>query len=69
EQPLLLLHLFDSSGINTSGSSIGHDITAVIDSNYQNLIVLNPYYQADTNSYQSGSLQYQLPVMTEGLHS
>lgn len=69
ENPVLLVKLFDSSGINTSGSSIGHDITAVIDSNEQNTIVLNPYYQSEIDNYQRGSLQYQLPTMAEGLHS
>jgi hypothetical protein len=69
EHPLLLVKLFDSSGINTSGTGIGHDILAVIDSNEQNTIVLNSYYQSEIDSYQRGSLQYQLPIMSEGLHS
>jgi hypothetical protein len=30
ENPVLLAKLFDNSGINTMGSSIGHDLTAVV---------------------------------------
>ncbi len=69
ENPLLLVKLYDSSGINTVGTGIGHDITATIDGNEQSIIVLNNYYQAILDSYQQGTVQYQLPTMSEGLHS
>ena len=69
ENPVLLLHFFDSSGINTSQSSIGHDITAVLDQDQQQLVVLNPYYLAATDSYQQGSLSYPYFGLTEGPHS
>ncbi len=69
ETPVLLADLFDSSGINTSGAGIGHDITCIIDGNDKNVIVLNSYYEALLDSYQRGLVRYQLPVMTEGLHT
>ncbi len=69
ENPILLLKLSDSSGINTSGTGIGHDITAVIDGDEKNLIVLNDFYEAALDSYQSGQIRYQLPVLTEGHHT
>jgi hypothetical protein len=69
ENPLLIARLFDSSGINTSGNGIGHDIIAVIDGNENNTLVLNDFYAADKDSYQRGSLQYQLPVLAPGRHS
>jgi hypothetical protein len=69
EQPLLLIHLFDSSGINTVGTGIGHDITAVIDGDEKNIIVLNSYYTAIANSYQQGVVLYQLPTLSEGNHT
>jgi hypothetical protein len=68
EQPLILVKLFDTSGINTTGIGIGHDITAVIDSNLSSLVTLNNYYQSDVNSYQSGWVAYQLPTLSEGNH-
>ncbi|MBS1643320.1 MAG: type IX secretion system sortase PorU [Bacteroidetes bacterium] len=69
ETPLLLVKLADSSGINTTGLGIGHDITAVIDGDERNLIVLNNYYEAALNNYQQGTVTYQLPIFTEGIHS
>jgi len=66
---VLLAYLSDSLGINTVGTAIGHDITLVIDGDENNLVVLNSYYQATTNSYQQGQLSYQLPTLSEGWHS
>ncbi len=68
ENPILLLQLFDSSGINTVGTGIGHDITVTIDGEDKNSIVLNNFYEANTDSYQSGNIRYQLPNLTNGIH-
>lgn len=68
ENPVLLAKLFDSSGINTSGNGIGHDITAVIDGNESNIVVLNDYYTTERDNYRKGTLRYQLPTLTEGKH-
>ena len=68
ETPLLLALLADSSGINTSGNGIGHDITAVLDENTRNSWVLNDYFQADVNNYRKGKLYFQLPELKEGRH-
>lgn len=69
ETPLLLVKLFDTSGINTTGVGIGHDITAVLDGNESDPIILNNYYQAVLNSYQQGIVSYQLPVLQQGKHT
>lgn len=69
ENPLLIARLFDSSGINTSGNGIGHDIIAVIDGNENNTLVLNDFYTADKDTYQRGSLKYQLSGLTPGRHT
>ena len=68
ENPLLLVKLYDSSGISTSGNGIGHDITAVIDGNERNVLILNDFYTASLDSYQQGQVLFQLPTLTEGLH-
>ena len=60
EMPVLIAKLFDENGINTVGTGIGHDLTAVIDGETANPIVLNEYYTADMDSYQSGSVRYTL---------
>lgn len=69
ETPLLFAKLFDNSGINTMGSSIGHDLTAVLDANTQNAIVLNDWYEADKDTYKSGSVRYRLSNLAEGNHT
>jgi hypothetical protein len=69
ESPILLASIFDESGVNTAGSGIGHDITAVIDGEYDKTIVLNDFYEADLDTYTDGSLKYQLDQLEEGLHT
>jgi len=67
--PVLLLDLFDQSGINTSGTGIGHDMVLVIDGDEKNSIVLNAFYTAAPNSYQRGFVRFPMPVLSEGKHS
>ncbi|HZH69950.1 MAG TPA: type IX secretion system sortase PorU, partial [Flavobacteriaceae bacterium] len=68
ESPTLIAKLKDENGINTA-SGIGHDIIAILDGDVENPIVLNEYYQADVDSYQNGSLSYNLRDLEEGLHT
>jgi hypothetical protein len=68
ETPVLLLRLFDSSGINTVGTGIGHDITATLDNDLNQFFILNDFYQTDANSYQRGTVRFQLPKLAEGNH-
>jgi hypothetical protein len=68
ETPLLLVHLADPSGINLSGNGIGHEITAVVDGNYRETIVLNDYFKAASADALSGTIQFRLPPLSEGKH-
>lgn len=68
ETPVLVVKLADSSGINTVGTGIGHDLTATLDDDQNSYYVLNDYYESDADSYQSGTVRFQLPALTEGLH-
>ncbi|MBL7924292.1 MAG: type IX secretion system sortase PorU [Bacteroidia bacterium] len=67
--PSIYAILFDSSGINTVGNGIGHDITAQIDGKPQQLYVLNDYYESDLDSYQKGRVLFPLDELAEGLHT
>jgi hypothetical protein len=69
ENPDIYAILKDENGINTVGNGIGHDLTAVLDANTENSIVLNDYYQADLNSYKSGSVRYPFSDLSEGKHT
>lgn len=68
ENPVLLAHVFDESGINTVGIGIGHDISGILDRDQQHGIVLNDYYESDLDSYQSGMIKYPLYDLAEGEH-
>lgn len=66
--PLLIAQLFDTSGINTVGVGIGHDITLVIDDDERNPIVLNTFFATELGNFRKGKLQYQLPKLSIGKH-
>ena len=66
--PQLLVYVSDSNGINTIGSGIGHDLTAIIDLQTNQTIVLNDFYEADTDSYKSGKINYPLKSLEAGQH-
>lgn len=68
EKPVLIANLVDSSGVNTAGNSIGHDISVVLDEGGKNPVVLNDYYEANLNSYQSGIVRYPFSDLSEGQH-
>ncbi len=68
ENPVLLAILSDESGINTVGSGIGHDITAILDGNTDELKVLNEYYESDLNTYKSGVIIFPYFGLSEGTH-
>lgn len=67
--PVLLLRLSDSSGINTSGTGIGHDIVATLDNDNSKYFVLNDFYQGELDDYQTGQVRFQLPELTPGPHT
>lgn len=69
ETPVLKARFYDVNGINTVGNGIGHDILAVLDGNTANPIILNEYYSANLNTYQSGTLSYDFPVLEKGSHT
>lgn len=69
ETPLLVAHISDINGINTAGSGIGHDIKLVIDNNPYTSYILNENFEAETNNYQAGRVQFKLPQLSPGKHT
>lgn len=69
ENPVLIVKLADSSGINTTGMGIGHDIVATLDNENNRYFILNDFYQSDPDSYQQGTARFQLPALEPGTHS
>jgi hypothetical protein len=68
QNPILLAYVFDSSGINTIGNGIGHDITAVLDYASQDALILNDYYVSDLDTYKSGVINYPFFGLSDGAH-
>ncbi len=66
EHPLLLVDLFDESGINISGGGVGHRIEAW--HNDGESIDLTDYYTGAVDSYQEGSIEYQMDELESGPH-
>ena len=67
--PTIYVKLSDDNGINTVGTSIGHDITALLDDNTQQTFVLNDFYESSVDDYTSGEARYPLSDLELGLHS
>lgn len=67
--PTLLARVKDDNGINPGGNSLGHDITAVIDHDPQQIYTLNSYFQADVDNYKQGSLAFKFPELSAGKHT
>lgn len=68
EAPVLLLKLFDSSGINVMGTGIGHDLAAQLDDDPAQVFVLNNYYESGIDDFRRGEARFQLPALSPGLH-
>ncbi|HSH20070.1 MAG TPA: T9SS type A sorting domain-containing protein, partial [Draconibacterium sp.] len=69
KNPTMEAFLSDENGINTAGTGIGHDITAILDDDYSNVMVLNNYYRADINNYKSGVVRFPFKNLTPGKHT
>ncbi len=69
ENPKLIAEVFDENGVNTVGNGIGHDIVAILDNNTSDPIVLNDYYTANLDSYQSGKVSYDFSGLSVGNHT
>lgn len=67
--PTMFATLSDETGINAVGSGLGHDITAILDGNANNLMVLNDFYEPDIDDSRRGILRYALSNLEPGRHT
>lgn len=56
--PKVVARLYDESGINTVGAGVGHEMLLVLDENEQEAVNVGDLYEADENSFQSGSVTF-----------
>ena len=66
--PYFVAELYDDSGINASGSSVGHDLELIIDGDMSKTYNLNNYFSFDFGDYRSGTVKYSIPELSEGWH-
>jgi len=69
ENPLLFAFLSDPHGINVSENGIGHDITMVMNNDYSDVMVMNDYYEPETNTFKSGNFSYQFNDLPDGQYT
>jgi hypothetical protein len=65
----LIVKLFDENGINTTGNGIGRDLSFVLNENLSQSTIVNDFYQATLNSYQSGEVSYEIKDLPAGKHT
>lgn len=66
--PYLYVKVWDKSGINITGSSIGHDITLQIDHNPSKNYILNNYYRSVPTNDKEGYIGFLIPELEAGEH-
>ncbi len=66
---ILFVQLYDESGINVSGNSVGHDLTGVLDGNVASPYILNDYYETSPNEYQHGFVNFPVSGLSDGEHT
>ncbi len=67
--PVLYALISDPSGINTTGTGIGHNIVAMLDNKSDKSYDLNNYYVADKGDFTKGSLRFPLHGLSAGKHT
>ena len=66
--PYFGAELYDDSGINAAGSSVGHDLELIIDGELSRTYNLNDYFTFDFGEYRSGSVGFTIPELSVGPH-
>ena len=67
--PLLVVNVWDESGINITGNSIGHDITLTINNNPSLTYNLNSHYRTIPGSGGEGTVRFLIPTLLPGIHT
>ena len=67
--PYFVAEITDKDGINTSGSSIGHDLELCIDGEMERTYNLNDHFQYEFGSYTKGTTFFSIPELSEGKHT
>lgn len=67
--PILYAKLEAANGINFTGNSVGHDLTAIIDDDESNSIILNDFYESELDDFTKGVVRFPLNDLEPGPHN
>ncbi len=67
--PILMVELYDENGINTMGTGIGHDITAMVDNDPRHTYNLNSVFVPEVGDYKRGTIKLPLNKLDAGEHT
>lgn len=68
-QSVIIAMISDSSGINTTGLGIGHQLMGIIDGHVNDFIDLSKYYIASKDDFRKGMIAYPLHSLSAGQHT
>ncbi len=67
--PKVMVKCADDYGMNVTGTSIGHDLTAILDGNVLETLVLNEFYESAQGDARKGQAIYPLRNLSVGRHT
>ncbi|MDR2533528.1 MAG: type IX secretion system sortase PorU [Tannerellaceae bacterium] len=67
--PLFVARIWDQTGVNIGGGSIGHDIILSIDNKPASTYTLNSWYRLIPESNGEGLVRFSVPALTPGRHT
>ncbi|WP_455642725.1 type IX secretion system sortase PorU [Parabacteroides sp.] len=67
--PYFVAELWDKSGVNITGSSVGHDMMLVIDESTVLSYNLNSYYELIPGEEGAGIVKFPIPALEPGKHT
>ncbi len=65
----IVADISDSSGVNTTGLGIGHQLLGILDNNINESFDLSNYYSAAKDDFRRGKVKFPVTSLTPGLHS
>jgi hypothetical protein len=68
-RPTLYAEVEDKLGINTTGIGIGREITAILNNDPKQTIVLNGFYQSAIDNPRKGIIRYPFPTVADGWYT
>jgi len=67
--PLMFAEIYDDQGISFTGIGLGRDLVMVVDNDFANSMIMNDYFNIKADSYQQGTIFYQLNGLAPGKHT